>query len=154
MTLFKSLGTYRAFSLTWLASMLIHWNKRKFLHKKRVQFPQGCVLVLQHGRRFIVLEHQYGRRDVMRKRSIYRCPTSLSDMCLHWSECLGLGLGMSSCMCSNDNAGVHGQSHFWFSQLNHRLNVRKLAPVHVSLSRLPLLILTWILPCTLQTSHF
>ena len=24
----------------------------------------------QHGRRFIVLERQYGRRDVMRKRSI------------------------------------------------------------------------------------
>ena len=27
----------RAFSLTWSTSMLIHWNKRKFLHKKRVQ---------------------------------------------------------------------------------------------------------------------
>ena len=33
----------RAFSLMWLASMLIYWNKRKFLHKKRVQFPQGCL---------------------------------------------------------------------------------------------------------------
>ena len=29
-----------AFSLTWSASMLIYWNKRKFLHKKRVQLPQ------------------------------------------------------------------------------------------------------------------
>ena len=27
---------FRAFSLTWPASMLIYWNKRKFLHKKRV----------------------------------------------------------------------------------------------------------------------
>ena len=27
-------------------------------------------LVHQHGRRFIVLEHQYGRLDVMCKRSI------------------------------------------------------------------------------------
>ena len=29
-------------SLTWSASMLIFWNKRKFLHKKRVQLPQDC----------------------------------------------------------------------------------------------------------------
>ena len=34
---------YRAYSLTWPASMLIFTNKRKFLHKKRVQFPQGCL---------------------------------------------------------------------------------------------------------------
>ena len=27
------------FSLTWPASMLIYWNKRKCLHKKRVQLP-------------------------------------------------------------------------------------------------------------------
>ena len=32
----------RAFSLMWSASMLIYWNKRKFLHKKRVQLPQDC----------------------------------------------------------------------------------------------------------------
>ena len=31
---------YRAFSLTWPASMQINWNKRKRLQKKRVQFPQ------------------------------------------------------------------------------------------------------------------
>ena len=36
----KSLTTYRAFSLTWPAAMQIYWNKRKFLHKKRVQLPQ------------------------------------------------------------------------------------------------------------------
>ena len=30
----------RAFSLTWPASMLIYWNKRKHLHEKRVQLPQ------------------------------------------------------------------------------------------------------------------
>ena len=33
----------RAFSLTWPASMLIYWNKRKFLHKKRIQLPQDCL---------------------------------------------------------------------------------------------------------------
>ena len=33
----------RAFSLTWPASMLNYWNKRKFLHKKRVQLPQDCL---------------------------------------------------------------------------------------------------------------
>ena len=31
---------YRAFSLTWPASMQIYWNKRKRLHKKRVQLPK------------------------------------------------------------------------------------------------------------------
>ena len=30
----------RVFSLTWPASMQIYWNKRKRLHKKRVQLPQ------------------------------------------------------------------------------------------------------------------
>ena len=29
----------RAFSLTWPASMLIYWNKRKHLHEQRVQIP-------------------------------------------------------------------------------------------------------------------
>ena len=42
--------------------------KRKFLHKKKVQFPQTPVHL--HGRRFIVLKHQYGRRDIMLLRSI------------------------------------------------------------------------------------
>ena len=55
---------YRAFSLTWPVYMLIYWNKRKFLPKKRVQFP-FIVLEHQHGRPFIVLEHQYDRPDVM-----------------------------------------------------------------------------------------
>ena len=32
--------SYRAFSLTWPASIQIYWNKRKCLHKKRVQLPQ------------------------------------------------------------------------------------------------------------------
>ena len=47
---------YRAYSLTWPASMQIYGNKRKFLHKKRVQLPQDL--------------YQYGRRDVMWKRPI------------------------------------------------------------------------------------
>ena len=36
----SSLSIYWVFSLTWPASMQIYWNKRKRLHKKRVQFPQ------------------------------------------------------------------------------------------------------------------
>ena len=34
---------YRAFSLTWRASMLIYWNKRKRLHKKKSSTPTGLV---------------------------------------------------------------------------------------------------------------
>ena len=59
----------RAFSLTWPASMLIYWNKRKHFHEKRVA-SQRIFLVHQHGRHFMVLEHQYDRRDVMWKRSV------------------------------------------------------------------------------------
>ena len=32
--------SYRVFSLTWPASMQIYWDKRKCLHKKRVQLPK------------------------------------------------------------------------------------------------------------------
>ena len=55
----ESLGLtlYRAFWLTWAASMDIFWNKRKRLHKK-------------FNSRWIVLEHQYGCREDMWKRSI------------------------------------------------------------------------------------
>ena len=35
-----SMGLYRVFSLTWPASMQIYWNKRKRLHKKKVQLPE------------------------------------------------------------------------------------------------------------------
>ena len=35
------LCTYRVFSLTWPAYMQIYWNKRKRLHNKRVQLPEG-----------------------------------------------------------------------------------------------------------------
>ena len=31
---------YRVFSLTWPAYVHIYWNKRKRLHKKRVQLPE------------------------------------------------------------------------------------------------------------------
>ena len=31
---------YRVFSLKWPTSMQIYWNKRKRLHKKRIQLPQ------------------------------------------------------------------------------------------------------------------
>jgi len=34
---------YRAFSLTWPASMQISWDKRKRLHKKRVQLPKNFL---------------------------------------------------------------------------------------------------------------
>ena len=53
----------RAFSLTWPASMQIYYNKRNYLHKKRVQLPQDCFGTPTWPP-FIVLENQYGRRDV------------------------------------------------------------------------------------------
>ena len=34
---------YRVFSLTWPVSMLINWNKRNYLHEKRVQLPEDFL---------------------------------------------------------------------------------------------------------------
>ena len=50
----NSLTYYKAFSLTWLASMQIYWNKRKRLHKKGFNSHMSG-LGHQHGRRLIVL---------------------------------------------------------------------------------------------------
>ena len=61
--------SYRAFSLTCPGSMQIYWNKRKRLHKKRVQLPQDWF-VSPTWPLFHCLGHQYGRRDVMWKYGI------------------------------------------------------------------------------------
>ena len=60
---------YGAF-FTHVASSYANLLEQKRLHKKREFNPPGISLVHQHGRRFIVLEHQNGRRDVMWKCSI------------------------------------------------------------------------------------
>ena len=48
--------------------MQISWNKRKFLHEKTIQSPQA-FLGTQTWPPFHCFVHQYGRRDVMWKRS-------------------------------------------------------------------------------------
>ena len=54
----------RSFSFTWPASIQIYWNKRKFYIRKEFN-SHRIGLVHQHDRRFIVLVHQYGCRDVI-----------------------------------------------------------------------------------------
>ena len=61
--------SYRAFSLTCPGSMQIYWNKRKRLHKKRVQLPRDWF-GSPTWPLFHCLGHQYGRRDVMWKYGI------------------------------------------------------------------------------------
>ena len=66
---------YRAFSLTWPASMQIYDTKRNCLHKKRVQLPQD-YFGTPTWPPFIVLENQYGRRYVsLRRRRLERTGT-------------------------------------------------------------------------------
>ena len=57
----------RRFSVLEVASIYANLlEQKKRLRKKRVQLPQDWFgTPQQHGRRFIVLGHQYGRRDVM-----------------------------------------------------------------------------------------
>ena len=45
--------------------MQIYWNSRERLHKKKKLNYDRTGMGHQHGRHFIVLGHQYGRRDVM-----------------------------------------------------------------------------------------
>ena len=52
--------------------MQIYSNKRKRLHKKRVQRPQDWFGTQTYIRRFIVLGHKYGHLDVMWKHIIKR----------------------------------------------------------------------------------
>ena len=56
---------YRAFSLTWLAAGQIYWNKRIFLHKKRVQLPQDWFGTPTWLPFHIVLRQKHGGSDVM-----------------------------------------------------------------------------------------
>ena len=56
---------YRVFSLTWPASMQIYWNKKKSVCIRKEFNSQRTRLGHQHGRRFLVWGHQYGRPDVM-----------------------------------------------------------------------------------------
>jgi len=49
--------------------MQIYWNERKRCIRKEFN-SKGIGLGHQHGCRFIVLGHQYDRRDVTRKHSI------------------------------------------------------------------------------------
>ena len=39
----RLLNNNRPFSLTWPASMLIYWNKRKYLDEKRDQLPEDFL---------------------------------------------------------------------------------------------------------------
>ena len=60
----------RAYSLTWSTSMLIYIIRTKESFYIRKEFNSvRVVLVHKHGCRFVVLEHQYGRYDVMWIRS-------------------------------------------------------------------------------------
>ena len=44
--------------------MQIYWTKESFYIRKELN-SHRISLEHQHGRRFIVLEHQYGCRDIM-----------------------------------------------------------------------------------------
>ena len=59
----------RVFSLTWPASVQIYGNKRKSLHKKRVQLPEDWFATPTWPP-FYCFEHRYGRPDVIWKRSV------------------------------------------------------------------------------------
>lgn len=54
------------FSFTKSSSMKSYWNKRRCLPKEKSDTPTGCVWNTI-GRPSIVLEHDCGRHDVMKK---------------------------------------------------------------------------------------
>ena len=86
----------RTISITWSASMQIYWNKRKRLHKKRDS--QRIGLGHQHGRRFIVLEYQYGRRDVTWKHSTLLISEKWYNGCTYESGSASLTVLLWRCL--------------------------------------------------------
>ena len=64
-------GLNRAYSLTWPVSMQIYGNKKKYTKKYTKKWSKSHKICLkqQYGRRFIVLEHQYGCHEVIWMRS-------------------------------------------------------------------------------------
>ena len=64
--------TIEHFSLTWPAAMSIYWNKRKCLHKETLQLPQDLALYTNMATISLFLVHQYVRRGVIWKCSIYQ----------------------------------------------------------------------------------
>ena len=59
--------------------MRFNQNKEYSLHKNTVLFPM-VGLEHQYGRRFFVLVHQHGRRDVWWKRSISKDMNNDNDL--------------------------------------------------------------------------
>ena len=59
-----------AFSLTWPASLLIYWNKRTFLHKRSVQFPQGffCIFLNFYFVMYYIILPLWTRRENTKKK--------------------------------------------------------------------------------------
>ena len=95
--------------------MQIYWNKRKVLLKEKGQLPQD-----QNGRYFIVLGHQNGGRDVLRKHYDYKLNCSLLLCRKNWAHnrfeccltfknimheslynCVVLNLLAPECLCLN-----------------------------------------------------
>ena len=62
-TLLRNLTKEKHRNLAFVQQMTV-LEQKKALHKKRVQLSQDWF-GHQHGRRFIVLGHHYGPRDVM-----------------------------------------------------------------------------------------
>ena len=110
---------YRAFSLKWPAALQIYWNRREFLHEKKVKtFRTG--LGHQHGRRFIVLGHQCVRRDVM-----WKCSCCVLFSLYFWYCLLPL-----QCPCQQDRP--HDETEIFPTQAENAFVVLKLlfwAPV-------------------------
>ena len=65
-----NISGYRALSLTWPAALQIHWNKEN-VHSRKISYRKKTSSVHYYGRCIIVLEHQYGRRNVMCERSTH-----------------------------------------------------------------------------------
>ena len=116
---------YRVFSLTWPASMQIYWNKRKRLHKKRVQLPQDwfgtpiwppfSCFGTPIWPPFHCLGHQYGRRDVVWKHSIEF--NALSRVLYFSFPCFNIGCKKTSRQCLMYNFLVSGYRLKHFSRL-------------------------------------
>ena len=95
---------YSVFSLTWPASMQIYWNKRKRLHKKRVQLSQDW-LGTKTWPPFRCLGHKYGRHDFMWKQTIQGTQNLVTEKCSH---------NLRICYLYLVDTSIQGKGHFFW----------------------------------------
>ena len=115
---------YRVFSLTWATSMQIYWNKRKRLHKKRVQLPEDWS-----GTPTWPPFHCFGTPIWLPwshvKTLCYRDPWKIDDLVIH---------NQAKCRISSASIAALGFCHGCIANTLYQIMLRQPCCLHLTFS--------------------